>query len=211
MDLEKIRREYLLGDLRRNNLLDSPFEQFGLWLKQAIESKLHDPTAMTLATVDSLGWPSQRIVLLKHLDENGFIFYTNYSSSKAKDIDSNPNVSLHFPWHSMERQVKIQGEARKIPVSESIKYFITRPRDSQLAAWSSAQSDAISSRKALLMQFESIKNKFKNGDVPLPDFWGGYRVVPKVFEFWQGGGARLHDRFEYRLEEGSWSIQRLAP
>lgn len=211
MDLEEIRREYLLGGLRRNDLNHSPVDLFQLWLKQAIEAELHDPTAMTLATVDSGGCPSQRIVLLKHLDSSGFVFYTNYNSSKAKDIESNPNVSLHFPWHEMERQVKVRGKAQKIPISESIKYFISRPRDSQIAAWASAQSEPIHSRQMLKMQFESMKTKFQNGDIPLPDFWGGYRVVPEVFEFWQGGGARLHDRFEYKKYEDMWTIERLAP
>lgn len=211
MELEAIRREYLKGGLRRNNLKDNPYEQFEFWMQQAIDAELHDPTAMTLATVDSSGQPSQRIVLLKHLDQQGFVFFTNYNSDKAKDITQNPKVSLHFPWHVLERQVKVCGKAEKISLKETLSYFVTRPRDSQIAAWASSQSSTISSRKALLMQFESIKNKFKAGEVPLPDFWGGYRVVPELFEFWQGGGARLHDRFEYRREEGGWHIERLAP
>jgi len=211
IDLEHIRREYLLGGLQREDLSEDPFQQFDLWMQQAIESKIHDPTAMTLATVDSEGQPSQRIVLLKHLDADGFVFFTNYNSAKAKDIRAQSKVSLHFPWHVMERQVKIMGEAEQVSSSESLKYFLSRPRDSQLAAWASAQSTPVSSRTLLLNQFESMKNKFKNGKIPLPDFWGGYRVKPQSFEFWQGGASRLHDRFQYVRAESGWNIERLAP
>lgn len=210
-DLEHIRREYLLGGLQREDLCRDPFRQFDFWMQQAIESKIHDPTAMTLATVDNEGQPSQRIVLLKHLDDDGFVFFTNYNSAKAKDIRVHSKVSLHFPWHMMERQVKIMGEAEKVPSAESLKYFLSRPRDSQLAAWSSVQSAPVSSRAMLLNQFESIKNKFKDGKIPLPDFWGGYRVRPQNFEFWQGGASRLHDRFKYIQAESGWNIERLAP
>ncbi|MFT5082840.1 MAG: pyridoxamine 5'-phosphate oxidase [Lentisphaeria bacterium] len=202
----------MLGGLSRDNLDLNPFSQFELWMQQAIASGLPDPTAMTLATVDVDGQPSQRIVLLKHFDEQGFVFYTNYGSSKARDINVNPKVSIHFPWHAMERQVKAIGVAERVSMAETIKYFLSRPRDSQLAAWASAQSLPISSRALLLSQFESMKNKFKHGQVPVPDFWGGYRVAPHTFEFWQGGGSRLHDRFEYRKQsKGNWHSERLAP
>lgn len=212
MDLEMIRREYLKDGLTREALEDCPFRQFDKWMSQAIDSGTIDPTAMTLATVDSDGQPSQRIVLLKHTDDQGFVFYTNYGSQKAQDIEANPRISAHFPWHFMERQVKVLGSAEKISTAQSLKYFLSRPRDSQLAAWSSPQSHPITSRQFLLGQFEKMKEKFENGEVPLPDFWGGYRIVPRVIEFWQGGGNRLHDRFEYRLEaSGSWAIRRLAP
>ncbi len=212
MELEQIRREYLMGGLRRNDLAADPFSQFARWMDQAIASGIHDPTAMTLATVDAEGQPSQRIVLLKHVDERGLVFYTNYGSAKAADIAVNDRVCLHFPWHSMERQVKVLGRARKISASESLKYFLSRPRDSQIAAWASPQSRPMASRALLLQQFARIKEKFAAGDVPLPDFWGGYRVTPRVFEFWQGGGSRLHDRFEYRrAADDSWDISRLAP
>lgn len=211
MKLEDIRREYLMGGLRRENLQDNPYEQFSLWLKQAITTEIPDPTAMTLATVDDQGQPSQRIVLLKHLDSSGFIFYTNYKSNKALQIAKNPKVCLHFPWHGMERQVKVEGVAEKITKADSLKYFLSRPRDSQLAAWASQQSHKISSRKFLLMQYESMKAKFANGEVPIPDFWGGFLVRPHLFEFWQGGGSRLHDRFQYIKEGTHWQISRLAP
>lgn len=211
MDLEDIRREYLLGGLRRENLNADPYQQFSEWMDQAIIGQIPDPTAMTLATVDADGQPSQRIVLLKHVDERGFVFYTNYASKKSRDIDKNAKVGLHFPWHVMERQVKILGTASRIPTAESMKYFRSRPFESQVAAWASKQSHAIDSRSLLLNQFESLKQKFKKGQVPLPDFWGGYRVVPHTFEFWQGGAKRLHDRFQYTQEGDSWKIERLAP
>lgn len=212
MDLEIIRREYLLGGLRRHNMQDNPVAQFKEWLQQAIHGQIPDPTAMILATVDATGQPGQRIVLLKQFDQSGFVFYTNYGSDKAQDIAGNPKVSLHFPWHPMERQVRISGVASKLTTAESLKYFRTRPKDSQLAAWASAQSSRIPSRELLRQQFESVTAQFASGEIPLPDFWGGYRVVPHRFEFWQGGASRLHDRFEYQLTEpGDWEINRLAP
>ncbi len=215
MELEALRREYLHGGLRRENLAENPFDQFRLWMQQALELKLLDPTAMTIATVSDDGQPSQRIVLLKHFDENGFVFYTNYGSRKASELDSNPKISLHFPWHGIDRQVKVCGEAEKISAAESLKYFMSRPKDSQLAAIASEQSKVLTSRTVLLNQFESLKMKFKAGDIPVPDFWGGYRVRAEEIEFWQGGVNRLHDRFRYLRnvngEEGGWIIDRLAP
>lgn len=212
MDLEDVRREYLKGGLQQENLADQPIEQFERWLQQSIDAKLQDPTAMTVATVDADGQPSQRIVLLKHLDEKGFVFYTNYGSRKSQDIGSNNKVSLHFPWHMLERQVKVCGVAERVPKAESLAYFLSRPKESQLAAWASEQSRPVSSRQLLMQQFNAMKDKFAKGEVPLPDFWGGYRVVPTRIEFWQGGANRLHDRFEYKRQaDGRWSIERLAP
>lgn len=212
MKLEDFRRDYLQGGLRRNDLPASPLDLFETWQKQAIDSGLLDPTAMVVATVAADGQPSQRIVLLKHLDERGFVFYTNYHSRKAREIAANSQVSLLFPWYSMERQVKVQGSAEKVPLSESMQYFATRPRDSQLAAWASQQSAPIASRSVLLHQLEQMKQKFEHAEVPLPEFWGGYRISPQLIEFWQGGAGRLHDRFEYRRQsDNSWSISRLAP
>ncbi len=212
MDLEKIRREYLRGGSQREDLSDNPIAQFNIWMQQALAMGLSDPTAMTLATVSSDGQPSQRIVLLKRVDEKGFVFFTSYVSRKAREISGNDKVSLHFPWQEVERQVKVCGVVKKISAAESLKYFLTRPRDSQLAAWSSNQSHAISSRTLLLNQFEAMKNKFAKGEIPLPDYWGGYRVTPHEMEFWQGGKDRLHDRFQYALQKDrSWTIQRLSP
>ncbi|WP_372807684.1 pyridoxamine 5'-phosphate oxidase [Pontiella sp.] len=211
MELESIRRDYLKDGLLRKNLPDDPVEQFEFWLDQAVKADLPDPTAMTLATVDEDGQPSQRIVLLKHLDAAGLVFYTNYESRKALEIARNPRVSLHFPWHALERQVKICGSAERVGLMESLNYFSSRPQESQLAAWASAQSRPISSRQMLMKQFYAMKEKFKEGKIPLPDFWGGYRVTPTVIEFWQGGAHRLHDRFQYTRTDEGWSIERLAP
>ena len=212
MDLENLRREYLFGGLNSENLLADPIKQFELWLQQAIDLQIHDPTAMVVATVDEDGQPSQRIVLLKHMDDKGFVFYTNFGSRKAIEISSNAKVSLHFPWNDIDRQVKIQGQAHKISTKESLKYFLSRPRESQLTAWASEQSRPLSSKQVLLTQVENMKEKFSKGKIPLPDFWGGIRVEPNLIEFWQGGENRLHDRFEYSLQDdASWDIQRLAP
>jgi pyridoxamine 5'-phosphate oxidase len=212
MELESLRREYLQGGLNREDLDPDPLKQFELWLQQAIDLQIYDPTAMVIATVDARGQPSQRMVLLKHLDARGFVFYTNYGSRKARDIVENSRVSLHFPWNDIERQVKVEGEAVKIPTAESLKYFLSRPKESQLAAWASEQSRPLSSKVMLLNQFAHMREKFAKGEIPLPDFWGGFRISPSRIEFWQGGEHRLHDRFEYRLEaQGNWAIQRLAP
>ncbi len=212
MKLDDIRREYLRSGLSRSELLDQPIEQLKNWLNQAHSVELVDATAMTVATVDSDGQPSQRVVLLKRLDERGLVFYTNLKSKKAIDIENNNKVSLHFGWLQLERQVKIQGVATKMSIAENLAYFASRPKDSQVAAWASHQSQPISSRKLLNLAFEQMKNKFADGNVPLPDFWGGYIVRPTRFEFWQGGGARLHDSFSYSKDSGQdWVLDRLAP
>lgn len=212
LDLQSLRTEYTKGGLEREDLHENPIEQFKRWMQQTIDAKLPDPNAMTIATVDATGQPSQRIVLLKNLDEKGFVFYTNLGSRKAQDLKQNPKVSLHFPWYFLERQVKVCGVAEQLSHAEVLKYFVTRPRDSQLGAWASQQSRPISSRALLMRQFESMKNKFAKGEIPVPDFWGGFRVKPHQIEFWQGGEARLHDRFQYNLQpDNSWAIERLEP
>ncbi|AOT06793.1 pyridoxamine 5'-phosphate oxidase [Pseudoalteromonas luteoviolacea] len=213
MKLDDIRREYVQGGLRRETLQDNPIEQFEIWLKQAVEAKFSaDPTAMVVATVDKDGQPSQRIVLLKNLDQNGFVFFTNTGSKKAQDLSANNKISLHFPWHAIERQVIVYGEAKPLSTAAVAKYFLSRPKESQLAAWASQQSRPVSSRQALMQTFEGMKSKFAKGDIPLPDFWGGYCVVPHKIEFWQGGEHRLHDRFMYvKQADDNWSIERLNP
>jgi len=211
MSLEDTRREYKFGRLTRESLAESPFEQFSLWMDQAIDSELSDPTAMCLATVNEQGKPWQRTVLLKGFDDKGFLFYTNLGSRKAKEIEMNANVSLIFPWMQLDRQVIVGGQAERLTKTEVLKYFLKRPRGSQLAAWASKQSNRINSRQALEAQFIQMKQKFSAGEVPVPDFWGGFRVVPKEFEFWQGGESRLHDRFQFLLINKSWEISRLAP
>ncbi len=211
MDLADFRKEYSDKGMHREDLDSSPVVQFKEWFQQAIDLKLHEPNAMTLATVGEDGMPFQRTVLLKYFDEGGFVFFTNYSSRKAQQIEKNPKVSLLFPWVTLERQVIVQGKAEKISAAESLKYFSSRPRESQLGAWVSNQSEVISSRKLLLQKLNEIKEKFQHGEIPLPSFWGGYRIVPEAVEFWQGGPARLHDRFLYQKDGADWSVDRLSP
>jgi pyridoxamine 5'-phosphate oxidase len=211
MDIGDYRREYTKGGLNKEDLSDAPFELFEKWFTQAIEANIPDASAMSLATVSDEGKPSQRTVLLKMFDEKGFVFFTNYSSQKSQQIGENPNVSLLFPWTELERQIEINGTATKISTAESLKYFLSRPRGSQLGAWASAQSSPINSRQILEGQLQKMKSKFTKGEIPLPDFWGGYRVVPETIEFWQGGEDRLHDRFEYTRKNNDWVSKRLQP
>jgi len=212
IDLQGIRRDFRRGTLGREDLLENPVEQFQLWLEQALTTELTDPTAMVLATSSRDGLVTQRVVLLKGLDERGFVFFTNYESRKARDIASNSKVSLHFPWFAIERQVMVCGVAEKISVEESQAYFHSRPRESQLAAWASPQSKVLGSREVMMQQLEALEKKYADSEIPLPEFWGGYRVRPCQIEFWQGGSHRLHDRFIYTLQPGGhWQIDRLAP
>lgn len=211
MDIGHFRREYLKDGLERSDLADNPVQQFSRWFNQANETDIPDPNAMILATVSPDGQPSQRTVLLKYYDENGFVFFTNKESRKACEIATNAKVNLHFVWLRLERQISIAGTATPISAAESSRYFMTRPRNSQIAAWVSNQSSAISSRTLLLQKFQEMKQKFVNGEVPLPSFWGGYRVSPSSVEFWQGRENRLHDRFLYTQAEAGWQVERLAP
>lgn len=211
MDIGDYRREYTKGGLNRADLNESPFKQFEKWFVQATKADIADPSAMSLATVSANGKPTQRTVLLKLFDEKGFVFFTNYHSQKSKQMGENENVSLLFPWTELERQIEINGKAERISTAESLKYFLSRPKGSQLGAWASAQSSPIRSRQILESQLTKMKNKFTKGEIPLPDFWGGYRVVPETIEFWQGGVNRLHDRFEYSRANQNWDIARLQP
>jgi len=207
-----MRREYASHPLNVENLRKDPFEQFRGWIEQAVSAQLLEPNAMSLATVSEEGRPFIRTVLLKEFDEHGFVFFTNLESTKARHISKNPNVSLLFPWLALERQAIINGTAERLPVAAALKYFVTRPIHSQLAAWVSPQSRVITSRQLLEAKLEEMKRKFSEGRIPLPSFWGGFRVVPRTFEFWQGGAHRLHDRFLYtRTESNIWLIDRLAP
>jgi pyridoxamine 5'-phosphate oxidase len=209
---EQFRREYTAAGLTRAMLDACPLRQFELWFEQAIIAQLNDPTAMVLATLDESGAPWQRIVLLKGVANGGFVFYTNYDSDKARAIAREPRVSLHFPWNALDRQVIVAGSAQKIGSAESAAYFATRPRESQIAAWASRQSQSISDRAALEAQAQRMRERFGDGEIPLPEFWGGYRVLPQRLEFWQGGEHRLHDRFVYRRgTEREWEIEQLQP
>lgn len=209
---EEFCREAMERGLSERDLDPNPVKQFESWYSATVETGLPEPNAMTLCTVDGDGQPFARTVLLKLYDERGFVFFTNYESRKAGQIAGNPRVALLFPWVALGRQVQIKGRADRIPTIESLKYFSTRPRGSQIGAWSSPQSQVISSRSVLEVKVAEMKRKFAQGNVPLPDFWGGFRVVPETFEYWQGRASRLHDRFEYRRDAGgSWRFVRLAP
>jgi len=212
MDVTGLRRSATGFALDREDLNEDPVVQFEDWFRYACETVPMDPNAFSIATVDRDNRPSSRTVLLKYFDERGFVFFTNFESKKAEHIEENANVALLFFWSEAARQVKIRGTAEKIPTSETLKYFISRPRGSQIGAWVSAQSSVISSRSLLENKFQEIKSKFRNKEVPLPSFWGGYRVVPNEIEFWQGRRNRLHDRFQYtKQDDGRWEIERLAP
>jgi pyridoxamine 5'-phosphate oxidase len=212
-DLGPMRADYGRADLARDQELSSdPIEQFRRWFQQACDARIVEPNAMSLSTISCDGQPSLRTVLLKSFDSRGFVFFTNLGSRKAREIGENPRVALLFAWLALERQVIVTGTAERISTAETLKYFLTRPRGSQIGAWVSNQSSVISSRRMLEMEWERMKEKFEHGEVPLPSFWGGYRVRPRQIEFWQGRTNRLHDRFLYsRCDEGPWKVERLAP
>jgi len=212
-EIKKVRTVVYKGAiLDVENVDPSPFVQFKKWFMDATGSEIYDPNAMSLTTVNKDGVPSIRTVLLKAYDEKGYVFYTNYESRKAIEIENNPNVALLFPWYKLSRQLIIQGRVEKISRLETVKYFMSRPFGSQLGAWVSNQSQVISSRNLLEMKFNEVRDKLKKGEMPVPDKWGGMRVKPFSFEFWQGQPNRLHDRIYYSLQEDkSWKIERLAP
>ncbi|HAG96653.1 MAG: pyridoxamine 5'-phosphate oxidase [Pseudomonadales bacterium] len=211
MDISDMRREFESAGLQRETLNDNPVQQFETWFQDARTAGLLEPNAMSLATVDEHGQPTLRTVLLKYFDENGFVFFTNYESRKARNIEDNHRAAILFPWIALNRQVSVQGAVRRISKAESFKYFSSRPRESQIGAWVSDQSKAISSRGLLEQKLAEMKRKFGQGEIPLPSFWGGYQIVPERIEFWQGRPHRLHDRFEYLRTESGWAIQRLQP
>lgn len=210
-ELANLRRDYSREELSEASVLADPFAQFAIWFDEARASKIVDPNAMTASTVDAECRPSSRVVLLKQFDERGFVFFTNFDSKKGSDLAKNPNIALHFFWAELERQLIITGRAEKTSSEESEAYFKTRPVESRLSAWASNQSSVLNSRHILERRVEELRTQYPDGNVPLPPFWGGYRVVPDRFEFWQGRPNRLHDRILYRLVEGSWVIERLSP
>lgn len=212
MNISDLRREYAQAGLSKGDLTGTPFELFEIWMHQAIEADMIDPTAMVLATQSESGDLSQRIVLLKEMDAKGFVFFTNYTSEKAQHMEQNPGVSLLFPWNALERQIEVRGVAEKISAEESAKYFLSRPRASQIGAWTSHQSQEVKDRQTLENRFAQLSRKYEGEDIPVPDFWGGYRVIPETMEFWQGREGRLHDRFEYHKKDAeSWTVKRLSP
>jgi pyridoxamine 5'-phosphate oxidase len=211
LDINQIRKEYQARTLRRIDLANTPFDQFNSWLNEAIQAKVPEPNAMILSTATIQGKPSSRTVLLKHIDEQGLIFFTSYESRKAKELNENPFASVIFLWKELERQDSVEGSVEKITRTESEKYFASRPRKSQLGAWASHQSTVLGSRDILEAGYAKMESTFQDHDVPAPPYWGGFRIKPRQFEFWQGRRSRLHDRLRYRLESTLWIIERLSP
>ena len=215
LSLAALREEYTLGGLDEADLEPDPTAMLRRWLDEAIGSKLYDPTAMVVSTVSATGRPSSRMVLLKGLSETGLVFYTNYSSRKGEELAGQQMCSVLFPWHPLQRQVRVEGHASRLSEAENDAYFASRPRDSQLGAWASPQSKVIVSRDQLDARYAEAATRFADQPVPRPPYWGGYRVVADTFEFWQGRPGRLHDRFRYRLvpttPQRPWQIERLAP
>jgi len=212
MDISDYRREYMSEGLNREALDNDPFKQFETWFQQADKSGVKDSNAFSLATANERGAPSIRTVLLKSFDFDGFVFFTNYTSRKSTQISENPMAGMLFPWLSINRQIIVEGSCEKISKSDSLKYFLTRPRGSQLGAWCSDQSSIVESRMFLEQKYQEASDRFKSGSVPLPPEWGGYRIIPSRIEFWQGRENRLHDRFQYiKNKKDVWSVERLAP
>ncbi len=212
-EVAALRTEYTKAGLTENDAQADPIAQFRAWFDQAIAAEVPEPNAMTLATATPDGEPSARIVLLKGFDDRGFVFFTNYESAKGRELAANPRVSLCFFWQPLERQVRVKGNVTKVTREESEAYFHTRPRKSQLGAWASRQSNVIPSRQVLETALADLEKKYgETGELPLPDFWGGYRVEPRQLELWQGQRSRLHDRLLYsRLPDGTWGRARLSP
>ncbi len=212
-DLAALRREYAVGGLAESDLEPDPVAMFRRWLRAASEAGLHEPNAMVVATAGADGVPSARLVLLKGLDERGFVFYTNYSSRKGRELRERPACALLFPWHDLERQVRVDGTASPLTEAENAAYFSSRPRESRLGAWASPQSVVVSSRAELDERYAAVEERFGEGEVPVPSHWGGFRVAPEAVEFWQGRRGRMHDRLRYRRtsDASGWVVERLAP
>ena len=207
-----LRKEYKMQTLLESDIESNPFTQFAKWWDDAVKSEIDEVNAMTLATADANAMPSARIVLLKEFSEKGFVFFTNYDSHKGGELEKNPNACLVFFWKELERQVRIVGTVKKVSATESDEYFSSRPEGSRIGAWASSQSSVIVSREVIEKNSSTYQQEFMNGNIPRPPHWGGYIVMPRVIEFWQGRPNRLHDRIQYTLEEnGVWKIERLAP
>ncbi len=210
-NLSGLRKEYSVQDLSEEKVNPSPVVQFRHWFDEAVNAAVNEPTAMTLATADPEGHPSARIVLLKDFSAEGLSFYSNYESKKGQQLTHNPNAALVFFWPELERQVRLEGKVNILPSGESDSYFSTRPYESKIGAWASRQSSELSSRESLKNKVDEFTSRFKDQTIPRPPFWGGYRFVPHLIEFWQGRPGRLHDRIQYRLQDNKWNISRLSP
>jgi pyridoxamine 5'-phosphate oxidase len=210
-NIAAIRKDYMLRSLSENDVNKNPMKQFAAWWDDAIDSNIEEVNAMTLATVNEQGYPSSRIVLLKDFNENGFVFFTNYESRKAKSLSIHPKASIVFFWKELERQIRVEGVVEKISEEESTTYFTSRPVESKIGAWASPQSEVIESRDFLESRFKNFEEKYSEIEIPKPPHWGGYIVKPSRIEFWQGRPGRLHDRIEYNKNNEGWTIERLAP
>jgi len=211
INIEDIRTDYRLLELDEKQVDKNPLIQFSTWFEQAVQANLEEVNAMTLATVDPNGMPNARIVLLKDLEDNGFIFYTNYESNKGRELAANPKAALVFFWPALQRQVRINGFVEKVNTETAEHYFQSRPIGSQFGAWASPQSQVITDRKVLEENLQSVVEKYKDQTIPKPPHWGGYKVIPTLIEFWQGRTSRLHDRILYTKVGDKWKIERLAP
>lgn len=209
--LQNLRNEYKQHSLDETTVSANPFHQFQQWFAEVVEAEISEANAMTLATATPEGKPSARIVLLKGMDDTGFVFYTNYESRKGAELAANPQGALLFFWKEIERQIRIEGSIEKVSREESAEYFQSRPEGSRLGAWASHQSTVLANRAAIEEQYAQIAAQYADGNIPLPDYWGGYRLLPHYFEFWQGRSNRLHDRVQYDLTEKGWTISRLSP
>lgn len=211
MKLDGIRSDYKKGSLERDDLGEDPINQFSIWMEDALKARIEEPTAMTLATADAYGKPSARTLLLKGYTQEGFIFYTNLSSRKGSHLEVNPHAAILFFWPALERQIRIEGRIKVLERQQSVEYFDSRPYGSRLAASISPQSQVIPNRKFLEEKMEDLSRKYQSDKIPMPKEWGGFKLMPEYFEFWQGRANRLHDRFRYTLIDGKWNIARLAP
>ena len=211
LDIAGLRENYTRGGLKEDDLTEDPIVFFRNWLEEAIDSKVAEPNAMSLATVSEDGTPNSRIVLLKDVGERTIRFYTNYESRKGRDLKTNPFAAVSFWWPELERQVRIKGSIKKVSREESDEYFQSRPRESQLGAWASSQSSEVVNREKLRDEYEKVSKRFKHTTIPTPDFWGGFDIFANEIEFWQGRPSRLHDRILYTFEDGMWNYKRLQP